>query len=80
MLLGIGLALPAAAMNVVFFLVDDLGYMDVGFNNPEGFYETPRLDALARGSMRRATRRSTRASCTWGYRDPIRWSAGGLIP
>jgi len=52
MLLGIGLALPAAAMNVVFFLVDDLGYMDVGFNNPACFYETPRLDGLARRSMR----------------------------
>jgi arylsulfatase A-like enzyme len=50
---GWGLALPAvAATNIVFFLVDDLGYMDVGFNNPACFYETPRLDALARGSMR----------------------------
>jgi len=33
--------------NFVFFLVDDLGYMDVGFNNPETFYETPNLDQLA---------------------------------
>lgn len=33
--------------NVVFFLVDDLGYMDVGANNPETFYETPNIDELA---------------------------------
>lgn len=33
--------------NVVFFLVDDLGYMDVGVNNPETFYETPNIDRLA---------------------------------
>jgi len=33
--------------NVVFFLVDDLGYMDIGANNPETFYETPNIDRLA---------------------------------
>ncbi|MCD6346262.1 MAG: sulfatase, partial [Bacteroidales bacterium] len=33
--------------NFVFFLVDDLGYMDVGFNNAKTFYETPNLDHLA---------------------------------
>ena len=43
---------PATGTNVVFFLVDDLGYMDVGFNNPDTFHETPRLDALARDSVR----------------------------
>ena len=34
--------------NVVVFLVDDLGYMDIGANNPESFYETPNIDALAK--------------------------------
>ena len=34
-------------LNVIFFLADDLGYMDVGFNNPNTFYETPNLDRLA---------------------------------
>lgn len=43
---------PAAATNVVLIIADDLGYMDVGFNNPESFYETPRLDAMARQSMK----------------------------
>ena len=38
--------------NFVFFLVDDLGYMDIGANNPDTFYETPNIDALARSGMR----------------------------
>ena len=38
--------------NVVFFLVDDLGYMDIGANNPDSFYETPNVDRLAASGMR----------------------------
>lgn len=38
-------------LNFVFFLADDLGYMDVGFNNPDTFYETPNLDSLAASGM-----------------------------
>ena len=38
--------------NVVVFLVDDLGYMDVGANNPKCFYKTPNVDALAKSGMR----------------------------
>lgn len=38
--------------NVLFILVDDLGYMDIGANNPESFYETPNIDALAKRGMR----------------------------
>ncbi len=38
--------------NFVFFLVDDLGYMDVGCNNPQTFYETPNIDRLAKSGMR----------------------------
>lgn len=38
-------------LNVLFFLADDLGYMDVGFNNPDTFYETPHLDRLAATGM-----------------------------
>jgi arylsulfatase A-like enzyme len=38
--------------NFVFFLVDDLGYMDIGVNNPATFYETPNVDRLAREAMR----------------------------
>ncbi|MBC8127586.1 MAG: sulfatase-like hydrolase/transferase, partial [Gloeobacteraceae cyanobacterium ES-bin-144] len=45
---------PTAAKrpNIVFFLVDDLGYMDIGANNPKSFYETPNIDALAKRGMR----------------------------
>ena len=45
-------ALRAAPPNVVFILVDDLGYMDIGANNPDTFYETPNLDKLAGSGMR----------------------------
>lgn len=61
--LGIGLAIlllvapwqvsaDEKPTNVVFFLVDDLGYMDIGANNPASFYETPNIDALAKSGMR----------------------------
>ena len=42
---------PAKKMNIVFFLVDDLGYMDVGYNG-SSFYETPHLDSFAKKSAR----------------------------
>lgn len=46
-------AVPAVGKpNIVFFLVDDLGYMDIGANNPNSFYETPNIDALAKRGMR----------------------------
>ena len=40
--------------NVVLILSDDLGYMDIGANHPNGktFYETPVIDGLARTGMR----------------------------
>lgn len=38
--------------NIIFFLVDDLGFMDIGANNPKTFYETPNIDALAARGMR----------------------------
>ena len=45
-------ARAAERPNIVFFLVDDLGYMDIGANNPDTFYETPNVDELARDGMR----------------------------
>ena len=38
--------------NFVFFLVDDLGFMDIGANNPHTFYETPNVDRVAREGVR----------------------------
>jgi len=40
-----------ARPNFVFILADDLGYMDVGFNNSKTFYETPNLNSLASSGM-----------------------------
>ena len=37
---------PAPRPNVLILLADDLGWMDVGFNNPDTFYDTPNLDRL----------------------------------
>jgi arylsulfatase A-like enzyme len=45
-------AAPAAKPNIVFFLADDLGYMDIGANNPKTFYQTPRIDSIAAKGMR----------------------------
>ena len=53
--LGINPVANAAAPNhpnVLFILADDLGYMDVGANNPHTFYETPNIDSLAKKGMR----------------------------
>ncbi|MEM7697952.1 MAG: sulfatase [Verrucomicrobiota bacterium] len=47
----VGSAHSQEKLNFVFFLADDLGFMDVGFNNPESFYETPNLDRLAASGM-----------------------------
>ncbi|MFN3167588.1 MAG: sulfatase [Phycisphaeraceae bacterium] len=41
---------PAKPLNVVFFLVDDYGWMDVGYNGST-FYETPNIDKLAETGM-----------------------------
>src|SRR5687767_1617132 len=41
----------AKKMNVVFFLVDDLGYMDVGYNG-SSFYETPSIDSFSKKAAR----------------------------
>ncbi|MEO1616089.1 MAG: sulfatase [Planctomycetota bacterium] len=39
-------------LNYVVFLVDDLGFMDIGANNPKCFYDTPHIDRLAESGMR----------------------------
>lgn len=41
------LVVKSSKPNVVFILVDDLGYSDIGAYNPESFYDTPNVDALA---------------------------------
>jgi arylsulfatase A-like enzyme/lysophospholipase L1-like esterase len=39
-----------AKPNIVFFLIDDMGWADVGFNGST-FYETPNIDKLAKEGM-----------------------------
>jgi arylsulfatase A-like enzyme len=63
------LALPLRAVepvkpNVVVFLADDLGFMDIGANNPETFYETPHIDRLACRGMRFTDAHSTCPVCS----------------
>jgi arylsulfatase A-like enzyme len=38
--------------NIILILADDLGYMDIGANNPKTFYESPNIDVLAKRGMR----------------------------
>lgn len=56
-LLTIGLGIAASAPtyakpNIVVFLIDDMGYMDIGANNADCFYDTPHIDSLAASGMR----------------------------
>ena len=48
----LSLAASPERPNVVFFLVDDLGYMDIGAYNPNSFYETPNCDRIAAAGCR----------------------------
>jgi len=50
--LPIGPQADARGPNVLVLLADDLGWMDVGFNNPDTFYDTPALDRLAAQGVR----------------------------
>lgn len=49
---GVVAQAKAALPNIIFILADDLGYMDIGANNPNAFYETPNIDGLAKRGMR----------------------------
>ncbi|MGI8602286.1 MAG: sulfatase [Verrucomicrobiales bacterium] len=50
--LPVGAVAAGGRPNFVFILADDLGYMDIGANNPNTFYETPNIDRLAEEGMR----------------------------
>lgn len=43
---------PEKQPNFVVFVVDDLGYMDIGVNNSKCFYDTPNIDQFASSGMR----------------------------
>jgi len=76
----------AAKLNIVFFLADDLGYMDIGANNPKTFYQTPRIDSIAANGMRFTSGYAacpvcspTRASIMTG-KYPVRTSVKAVMP
>ena len=50
--------------NILFFLVDDLGMMDLGTYNPDTFYETPNVDRLADSGMKFTNAYGTNPVCS----------------
>jgi arylsulfatase A-like enzyme len=62
-------AVGSRARNVVIFLADDYGVMDVGANNPKTFYETPNLDRFAAQGVRFSQGYSANPVCS-----PTRYS------
>ncbi len=55
--------------NVMIFVVDDYGAMDVGVQNPQTFYETPNLDRFAKQGVRFTAGYSSNPVCS-----PTRYS------
>ena len=55
---------PTRTPNVVFILADDLGYGDVGANNPQSRIATPHIDRIAREGIRFTDAHSPAAVCT----------------
>lgn len=50
--------------NIVFILVDDLGWADVQCNYPESFYETPNINAFAESGIRFTQAYSSNPVCS----------------
>ena len=61
--LFIALLTHAAKKNVVIFLVDDLGYKDLGCYGSD-YYETPNINSLSKDSVRFTQGYATCAVCT----------------
>jgi len=58
-----GIVEAAPKPNIIFFLIDDLGWADVGCNGST-FYETPNVDRLAREGMRFTDAYAANPVCT----------------
>ena len=56
-------AAPAAKPNIILFLIDDLGWRDIGANGST-YYQTPHIDRLARDGARFTDAYSASALCT----------------
>jgi arylsulfatase A-like enzyme len=82
---SLAFAEPPSKPNFIFFLVDDLGWADLGINGST-FHETPHIDALAKSGMRFTSGYAaasicspTRASIMTG-RHPVRVNITDWLP
>jgi arylsulfatase A len=55
---------PQPLPNVVIIYVDDMGYGDLGVQNPDSLIPTPHLDQLAREGMRFTDGHSSSSHCS----------------
>src|SRR5512140_1530317 len=58
------LAAAAAKPNIVYFLADDFGFGDAGFQNPKSRIPTPNLDRLASQGIRFTDAHDPTSVCT----------------
>lgn len=74
-------ALATEPPNVVILLGDDLGYGDVGANNPDSKIPTPAMDRVAAQGMRFTDGHSPSAVCTptrYAQAPPARHGQSGV--
>jgi len=64
LLLSLATIAPAAQPNIVILYADDMGYGDLGIQNPDSKIPTPHLDQLAREGMRFSDGHSSSGICT----------------
>jgi arylsulfatase A len=55
---------PSRPPNIVFIFADDLGWADVGYRDPDGFFETPNIDRFASQNLEFTHAYSTGPLCT----------------
>lgn len=76
--------------NIVIILADDMGYGDVGCNNPDSKIPTPNIDNLARGGIRFTDAHAPGTTCTpsrnglltgrYPFRNKRRYQEGLIEP
>ena len=57
-------AMPRKKPNIIYILADDMGYGDMGSNNPESKIPTPHLDRLASQGMRLTDAHASSSVCS----------------
>ena len=64
LLISVGLGFAADRPNIVIIYADDMGYGDLGIQNPDSKIPTPHLDQLAREGMRFTDAHSSSGICS----------------